>query len=268
MNELIKRALTGALIVIVLITAICIGEVGLIAMTLVLTIMGLWEFYLLAETGGHQPLKITGVLSGFGLALLLALFSHGYIDLHSLNLIIPLFSLVLVVELFRKSDSPLVNIGTTLLGILYVALPFALINFLAYPPTQLGPVSTSNYTPNILLGFFFLLWTNDSFAYLAGVQFGKHRLYESVSPKKSWEGSIGGAICCLACAYLISHYFQDIDLFHWMIISAMVASTDDFFLISLPENRFTFTQCLLAKNKIQAIKIRTAITSPDAVTIL
>ena len=187
MSELVKRALTGVLIVLVLITGICSGQLGLIVLVLLLSIMGLWEFYSLVETGGHRPLKITGVFSGTAITFIVSLFSHGFVDENYLVLIVPLLSIVLLVELFRRSDNPIVNAGITLLGVFYVALPFALINFLAYPPVQQESDNMAQYSPNILLGFFFLLWTNDSFAYLFGVKLGKRKLYEAVSPKKSWE---------------------------------------------------------------------------------
>ena len=222
MSELVKRALTGVLIVLVLITGIYSGQLGLIVLVLLLSIMGLWEFYSLVEIGGHRPLKITGILSGTAITFIVSLFSHGFVNENYLVLIVPLLSIVLLVELFRRSDNPIVNAGITLLGIFYVALPFALINFLAYPPVQQESGNMAQYSPNILLGFFFLLWTNDSFAYLFGVKLGKRKLYEAVSPKKSWEGSFGGALFCLGCAYLISQYFQELQLFQWMVISALV----------------------------------------------
>ena len=222
MSELVKRALTGVLIVLVLITGICSGQLGLIVLVLLLSIMGLWEFYSLVETGGHRPLKITGVFSGTAITFIVSLFSHGFVDENYLVLIVPLLSIVLLVELFRRSDNPIVNTGITLLGVFYVALPFALINFLAYPPVQQESDNMAQYSPNILLGFFFLLWTNDSFAYLFGVKLGKRKLYEAVSPKKSWEGSFGGALFCLGCAYLTSQYFQELQLFQWIVISALV----------------------------------------------
>jgi phosphatidate cytidylyltransferase len=222
MSELVKRALTGVLIVLVLITVICSGQLGLILLVLLLSIMGLWEFYSLVETGGHRPLKITGVFSGTAITFIVSLFSHGFVDENYLVLIVPLLSIVLLVELFRMSDNPIVNAGITLLGVFYVALPFALINFLAYPPVQQESDNMAQYSPNILLGFFFLLWTNDSFAYLFGVKLGKRKLYEAVSPKKSWEGSFGGALFCLVCGYFISQYFQELQLFQWMVISALV----------------------------------------------
>ena len=215
MSELVKRALTGVLIVSVLITGICSGQLGLVVLVLLLSIMGLWEFYSLVETGGHRPLKITGIFSGTAITFIVSLFSHGFVDENYLVLIVPLLSIVLLVELFRRSDNPIVNAGITLLGVFYVALPFALINFLAYPPVQQESDNMVQYSPNILLGFFFLLWTNDSFAYLFGVKLGKRKLYEAVSPKKSWEGSFGGALLCLVCAYLISQYFQELQLFQF-----------------------------------------------------
>jgi phosphatidate cytidylyltransferase len=72
------------------------------------------------------------------------------------------------------------------------------------------------------MGFFFILWANDSFAYLTGVSIGKHRLFERISPKKSWEGSIGGFVSGLLTAWVISIFFKEFDLINWIVIAAII----------------------------------------------
>jgi phosphatidate cytidylyltransferase len=78
------------------------------------------------------------------------------------------------------------------------------------------------HTPNILVGFFIILWIYDSGAYVFGVSFGKHRLFERISPKKSWEGFIGGSIVAISAANVISVFFTELRLFDWLIISAII----------------------------------------------
>ena len=222
MREIFKRSLTGFFIVAVLISSILLGKVALICLVLLLTVFGLLEFYSLVERGGHHPLKLTGVFSGSLIALASSLYLHGFIDTIYLIGVIPLSFLILLVELFRRSENPIVNSGLTLLGMFYVVVPLALMNCLAYPPSSDAKNEIFQYSPNILLGFFFLLWTNDSFAYLVGSRMGKKKLYESVSPNKSWEGIFGGAIFCLCCAYINNRIFEELDLSKWLILGLLV----------------------------------------------
>ena len=82
---------------------------------------------------------------------------------------------------------------------------------------------TNEYSFQIILGFFIMLWTNDTGAYLAGRFFGKHKLFERISPKKTWEGSFGGGLLTLAAAYILSLFFTNLDLTNWIVISILVA---------------------------------------------
>jgi phosphatidate cytidylyltransferase len=90
---------------------------------------------------------------------------------------------------------------------MYIALPFSLINVLAFNATSEGYVAFNTLLP---LSIFIFLWVNDSGAYCVGSLLGRHKLFPRISPGKSWEGSIGGAVFVLAAAYAIS-YFLDTD---------------------------------------------------------
>ena len=78
---------------------------------------------------------------------------------------------------------------------------------------------TTTFSFQIIIGFFILLWSSDTGAYLAGRFFGKHKLFERISPKKTWEGSIGGGVLSLIAAYVISLFFHNIELKDWMILA-------------------------------------------------
>ena len=100
---------------------------------------------------------------------------------------------------------------------IYIALPFSLLNYFTFSSFT-GDV----YNPDILIGFFILLWFNDIAAFLFGITLGKHRLFERISPKKSWEGCIGGAVITIIAAYLISFYFVELTFVNWLIIAAII----------------------------------------------
>jgi phosphatidate cytidylyltransferase len=131
-----------------------------------------------------------------------------------LALNIPLAFLIFILELFRKKDSPFSNIATTLLGLFYVAVPFSLLHHI---------LSTNGmYSFEILFGCWFIIWSNDSGAYLAGSAFGKNKLFPRVSPGKSWEGCVGGAIIAYVITYIISGWYQTISRTDWFIIASIL----------------------------------------------
>ncbi len=79
------------------------------------------------------------------------------------------------------------------------------------------------YNPHLLLGFFFLLWTNDTGAYLVGRSIGKHKLWERISPKKTWEGFFGGLILSIIIGYVISLYYPELNYILWIVMAALVS---------------------------------------------
>ena len=120
---------------------------------------------------------------------------------------------------------PIFNIGVSLMGIVYVAIPFALLSYLIVFDKD---AMTGIYNPNILLGYLFLIWTSDTCAYLAGRSFGKRKLFNRISPKKTWEGAAGGFILSLILAYVLSIYFTSLTIPNWLIIAAIVVITGIF----------------------------------------
>lgn len=112
---------------------------------------------------------------------------------------------LLVAELYLKQPDPIQDWAYTMLTQMYIALPFSLLNVLAFTATNNGLVMFNTLLP---LSVFVFLWVNDSGAYCIGSLLGRHKLFPRISPGKSWEGSIGGAVFVLAAAYAIS-YFLD-----------------------------------------------------------
>ena len=109
---------------------------------------------------------------------------------------------LIISELFLKAPNPIHNWAYTMLSQMYIALPFATLNMLAF---QSGNDGLASYNQLLPLSVFIFLWVNDTGAYCAGSLFGKHKLFPRVSPAKSWEGSIGGAVFVLIAAAIIGH---------------------------------------------------------------
>ena len=127
------------------------------------------------------------------------------------------FMLFFIVELFRKKDDTAGNIAYSILPVIYIVVPFSSLNFFFNPGLH---GTLSRYF--IPLGFFLLLWTNDIFAYLTGLAIGRHKLFERLSPKKTWEGTFGGLVFSVLMAWGISFYIQDLSLVEWIVMALII----------------------------------------------
>ena len=133
------------------------------------------------------------------------------------EILIPYLFLIIylmIAELYLKRKNPLHNIAYTMMSQMYIALPFAALNILAFHTSLTG--SASEYNPILPLSIFVFTWINDTGAYCTGVLFGKHRLFERISPKKSWEGSIGGGVFSTIAAVIMAHFFPFMPLGVWI----------------------------------------------------
>lgn len=214
MNNFVKRTLTAAVFVTVLLGCTYWNQLSFSVLFFVITIFGVWEFYTLSEKGGNKPRKIIGTIAGAILFASNAWVCMGFFSLQILLINIPVLFLIFIIELYLKAENPFQNIACTLLGIIYVAFPFSLLNYIT--------TTTQTYNYELLFGFFFILWTCDSGAYLVGSAMGKHKLFPRISPGKTWEGSIGGAIISYGVAYLISGWYTSIDRMDWMVIATIL----------------------------------------------
>jgi len=175
------------------------------------------EFYLLMKQKNYNPQVFGGIVASVVLFLSTyqVLSGNSHKVLLSVN-ILSLFS-IFIFELFRNKKQPLKNILVTIGGVIYVGLPFALLNLIAFLPID---SVIGNYNKYILLGFFIILWANDTGAYVVGSLIGKNRLFERISPKKSWEGSIGGAFFAVGFAILL-YYFTGLETVIFWVIFAL-----------------------------------------------
>ncbi|MFL5765696.1 MAG: phosphatidate cytidylyltransferase [Bacteroidia bacterium] len=220
MKNLITRTLTAAGFVAVLLVCTWYSQLSFISLFLLITVLGLWEFYGLSEKKENvKPQKLMGTFIGAVIFILNAGVTYRIYEgdnLHGkfLLLIIPLLFLVFIVELFRKKENPFQNISYTLLGIFYVGIPFSLLNYIL--------TVNGTYSFHILFGCWFILWSNDSGAYLSGSAFGKNKLFPRVSPGKSWEGSIGGALVAFFVTWIISGWYTSITRVDWFVIASIM----------------------------------------------
>lgn len=206
MKNFLIRTASGAVMLIVVLGAMLLSKWSFMALMSVIAIGGMWEFYRFSQKAGYEPMKALGIFTGvvmLGAGLAVSMFFDTANSGNALVLLVAsIAGLILIVplmficELYRKSATPIANIATSLLGALYVALPMAL---LIVVPMLLGG---GEWNPWIMILYIFIIWANDVFAYLFGVTLGRHRLFERISPKKSWEGFFGGLLGAMAMGWV------------------------------------------------------------------
>lgn len=218
MSNFAERLLTGILFVVVLLGSIFQSEVSSSILFFVIILLCQREFYGFFKPTTVEPQKVIGISGGLAFfATSVAAYQFGFSN--TLFLIIPLIFLIFVIELFRNKPNPIANISYTVMGIIYMSVPFTLLHELAYYKNY-AFAHTYNY--EVIMGYFFILWANDTGAYLVGKNFGKTKLFERISPKKTWEGSIGGILLGLGVGYLNSLFFEDLSTAMWLAVALIV----------------------------------------------
>lgn len=215
LQQRVIAALVGFFIILAM---VLYSDATFLAFVCILCAFTQHEFYRLLGLDGNQPLSTYGTLCGVVLNLITFFVEKGMISGQYYFIMSPLLSLIFFIKLYKKNDlKPFMNIGFTFLGLIYVALPFALLSVIA--------LKGGTYNYQIVLGSLLLLWASDIGGYFAGTKFGKRKLFERVSPKKSWEGVIGGALFAAVIAFLLGIFFTSYQAWQWYCIGAIIVIT-------------------------------------------
>lgn len=220
---LAQRASTGAIFVITILLGLYGGRYSFVALFTLITGLCLWEFLTLClynRTRIDFARKVLGV--GFGMlpfVIISVLQLQPYVPFESfrlsITLVFPILFLAFIFELFAKDERPFVNIAILILGAIYIGTPFALLCYIAFYGDY--------FYANTVFGLLLLTWSNDTGAYLVGSKWGKTKMLPDISPKKSWEGYIGGVIVTLLIALVISYFFREFTWVDWLVIGALVS---------------------------------------------
>ena len=221
-NNFIQRAVTGVLFVIVLVGCILYSPLSFGILFTIISVLSVHEFAQLVSKSSEVSINKTITALG-GAYLFLALMSFCTQQSVGARVFLPYLGLLLymmITELYLKKKNPTGNWAYSMLSQLYVALPFALLNVLAF---QNSPETGSvTYNPILPLSIFVFIWLSDTGAYCVGSLIGKHRLFERISPKKSWEGSIGGGIFSIASSLGFAHFFPLMPGWQWVGLAIVV----------------------------------------------
>jgi phosphatidate cytidylyltransferase len=220
LNNFTTRTLSGAVFVILVIGSVLLHPYVFVVVFWAIAMLGLHEFLSIVSKDDSKKPGILPYLVGSYGYLTIALVAHHLLIPYNIILVlltIPLVSLLFIKELYSGNEKPFTRVAKSLLGILYVCIPLALLNFLFYP--SLADLKAEK---SILISLFCLIWINDTFAYLTGILIGKHLLFPSISPKKTWEGTFGGIIFTLAAGMALAYYFPVLSYFEWFIFTAVI----------------------------------------------
>jgi len=214
MNNFVKRTLSGFLFVTMIISSILLSRFTFAPFFAIICGWAVFEFHKL--TNLQQDIKVNpwiGLIASVMLFLCSFLYASGVSQYHVYSIYAIYIILVLIFELYQQKVNPIHNWAYFILGQILIALPFSLLNYILF---------IDKWQPMILIAVFATIWVNDTGAYLVGVTFGKHRMFERVSPKKSWEGFIGGAVTALISGYIFSLFIPQISLIYWFIFSEII----------------------------------------------
>lgn len=216
--NLAQRAIAAVIGVSIILVGILYNEWTFWILFLLISVLTQREFYKLVRLDENSPLSYYGIFCGIVLNFLTFFIEKDFISFRYYYLIVPLLTTTFFIKLYKKDDKkPFTNLGFTFLGLIYVAVPFALINELVLTDT--------GYAPQLVLGCLFMLWANDTGAYFAGRFLGKRKLFERVSPKKTWEGFWGGAITSLLVAFILTQYYDALQAWQWYGIAIIIFVT-------------------------------------------
>ena len=199
MNETLKRAISGAVYIVLLIFSITYSTESFFVLFGVFLLIAVFEFCELVHINKIFPVIIAVLMYG----------SVTYLETQNQHLsknfdytllaVTLLISFQCIYFLFNEKQHKVDTISKYLFLLGYIILPFIIITKI--------PFGIKGYNPKIIIGIFILIWTNDTFAYIVGKSIGKHKLYEKISPKKTIEGFLGGIVFAVIASYLIATYY-------------------------------------------------------------
>jgi phosphatidate cytidylyltransferase len=228
-SNLTQRIITGLLGSALIIYGLIVSEWAYFAIFAIICFFSLREFYKLSAFDGLLPLKTIGMVTGMVIFCLSFFIERQDLNSKYYFAIFPLMALVYMIKLYKKGEyKPFTNIAFTFLGIFYIAVPISLLNHAAFVSSTSGWHATlGGYNFEPILGILLILWATDTGAYFAGTFFGKHKLFERISPKKTWEGFVGGAVLAGIIAFVFNvilnnyglHYLAPVD---WIVITIII----------------------------------------------
>lgn len=218
MKNIVQRTISGVLYLILIIGSLYLGKFAFGIIVLFFSTIALYEFYRLANGSDLTPLMVIGLVVGALLIISAFLVFSGMCNPVCLSFNLAFILFLFLAGLFSNQQKGIQNLAITLLGIVYVSLPLAFNSYIIFPESY-----QYEYTHHIMLGILMMIWVNDTGAYVIGITIGRHRLFERISPRKSWEGAIGGTLLTVALGLWMKDIMHSLTKTDWLILAGIVS---------------------------------------------
>jgi len=216
MKEILVRSFSGLLYILLLLISLKF-QYAVIALFFVFGLICMLELSRLIQLKSIIPYIIFIILyTVFGFWQLALTSSVGLDEATQILMVISIFvELFLIKDLFSEKTIPLFKTKRFIITTFYLSSAFVFLILIANYHKE--------YNPCILLGSFILVWTNDTFAFLVGKNFGKQKLFEKISPKKTVEGFLGGLFFSCIASYFIATFTESLSFNSWLILSIIIS---------------------------------------------
>ena len=227
MKEALTRSLTGALFVAVIVLSLLIHEWLYLSLFCLISILAWVEYVNLFPVAMRSGLKISGAI--LNVSVFVSVFFIASYRVNHLIFILPVFILTVIVlqDQINRIQLWKQRLFIIFSGMLYLALPLSLLHIMAW-----GLDKGGNYSYRWILYTLIFLWTYDTMAYVSGRLAGRHTIWKRISPRKTWEGAIGGVVFVLGLAFIMSGLVYDLSFLEWCwfgLIAAVTGTIGDFF---------------------------------------
>jgi phosphatidate cytidylyltransferase len=211
----LKRAISGFIFLVLFISALLWNMYSMSILFFVISVFGANELFRLVETDKMKPQIITGGVLAKFVYLFPVAYLMGLVPIKWISLLLLPFLLIPINALYKNEKHTILNMITSYFPALYISFPLVLLVDIIF--------MKGFFNPYPVLGVFILIWSFDTGAYLSGKYFGKHKLFERISPKKTWEGLIGGGIISFLIAiFVVAKYIPDFKSWEWGLVSLIV----------------------------------------------
>lgn len=217
MSNLLVRTITGIVYAGAIISCQMLGKISSTLLFLFIMIISLNEFYLIVKNDNTKPHVLLGLLVSIGIFFSSFLFFENIeLSFLAINCSLLLILCIFCTEIFSNRAPNFNNVALTLAGIIYISIPLSLTIFLNHN-------AINEYDYSLLLGIFILVWLSDTGGYFIGMKFGKHKLYEKISPNKSWEGAYGSLLFSIIGSIILSLYISQLNTVEWLFMGIIIS---------------------------------------------
>lgn len=225
MNNFKQRAVTALFFAAAMIFCLLNGQWTFLAVLMAILILGVFEFYKLIRSESVDPQTYSGVIISLSIFIISLMVMRYDWNITRFLFIAPLVTSVFIMELYRHRQHPFLNIAVTLGGMFYLTLPVVTMMMIGFGFNSNLMTSQEHYSGTIIMGMILCLWASDTGAYLIGSKFGKTKLFERISPNKTWEGFFGGMLFSCFAAYLNEQLFGLMSLTDWLVVAVITVVT-------------------------------------------